>query len=1061
MAKIRVINVVPQTHSNETNIDSEPSVAVNPANSKQILVSAFTPPDSGQTNGPLYVSSDGGATWNMAFIVPSGGPLDQTYSFGGLTGEFYGGDISGASDPFGGTIILNALSTADPFVPGTMNVLESPTPTDQPFIVATTVRYGPDDGKDRFYIGYNDQRVATTTGHTAAIDFCLDATAASPVITTAHLDTRPTALWLAGPPAFHQDGPQVRTAVHADGTVYAVFNGVRTLSGPLSGASTTSDVVVVRDDNWGIGGAPFTALVDPDGLAGMRVQIGVPLFWAPGTGTLGQERIFGTFAIAVHPANSDIVYLAWAQLESGVQTLHIQRSLNRGVAWSPNLLSISNGINAAIAISTAGKIALIYQQNTGSSPSDTWETHFRESTNGTTWSDTIVCSTPASTPPADGSLPYLGDYLELLAVGKNFYGVFCANNTPDPANFPATPAGAGNPNGAIFQRNVTSSAPWNLLDTTGTTVVGISIDPFLLISEEVSASADFYVRDWTDSPVSGDDGTEPSTHFDFWDFSDVWNQSTSSVAFPPDANDVPHTENAQAGADNYGFARIRRNALPDAGSGSTTVNAHFLVSEFGTGSNFVDNVYSDISDPDVTFPNADVSIGFAETDLGPLVTPPTTWNLAATSSDHLCLAVQISALGDPFAAPGLTAHAPGQIGTTLSVINDNNKAQRNLQVTPAAGGTGGIAHFGIVHNAATIVRDMILGIAVSAGGRPPEGTVIEVIGEKGVLSRTQWSAWGTVTLPAMQPGENRWVAVNLPVPASGTTVVTLTEMVRGRPVNGFSIGSQVSPLTTVIRWLLVYHVRVLKRMEAGFGIAVAGQGLKTLEELEHRKAEAEAFDFEEHVRVEEGDLRIEVDVRIRREGHGKRHDHRAGSAVGDASVDAKRYSAFIRAQADLLLECLAALGGADPFAIASAVAALDSATDTRTLTAIHASALNRFDAYMTMLQKSKGDRADILQMALWHRDLSLNSANLAALPDTPGVIQRLELFIDRSESRQATLSDYAALLATLRPLAKNIAAALGASAILDPLIAAFSKATAARAMQKAHRTFLMALAHYA
>src|SRR5262249_31124238 len=157
--------------------------------------------------------------------------------------------ISGASDPFGGTIILNALSTGNPFVPGTMTVLESPTPTDQPFIVSTTVRYGPDDGKDRFYIGYNDQRAATTTGHTAAIAFCLDATAAPPITTTAHWDTRPTALWLAGPPAFHQDGPQVRTAVHADGTIYAVFNGVRTLSGPLSGASTTSDVVVVRDDN--------------------------------------------------------------------------------------------------------------------------------------------------------------------------------------------------------------------------------------------------------------------------------------------------------------------------------------------------------------------------------------------------------------------------------------------------------------------------------------------------------------------------------------------------------------------------------------------------------------------------------------------------------------------------------------------------------------------------------------------------------------------------------------------------------------------------------------------
>ena len=192
MAQITVVNVIPQTHSDETNQDSEPSIGVNPTNAQQILISAFTPPDGSHTNGPLFYSENGGSSWDMSYIVPGGGPLDQTYAFGGNSGEFYGGDISGTSSP-PTTVILNALSTGNPFVPGTMSVLESPTPTDQPFIAATTVRFGPDTGKDRFYIGYNDQRVVTTTGKTAAIDFCLDATAATPVISTAG---RPR----AGPP---------------------------------------------------------------------------------------------------------------------------------------------------------------------------------------------------------------------------------------------------------------------------------------------------------------------------------------------------------------------------------------------------------------------------------------------------------------------------------------------------------------------------------------------------------------------------------------------------------------------------------------------------------------------------------------------------------------------------------------------------------------------------------------------------------------------------------------------------------------------------------------------
>src|SRR5208282_1088768 len=102
---------------------------------------------------------------------------------------------------------------------------------------------GSDNGKDRFYIGYNDQRAATTTGKTAAIDFCLDATAASPVISTAHLDSRATANWAVftgSPTAWNQDGLQVRTAVHGDGTVYATFNGVRTID---ASGNVTSDIV--------------------------------------------------------------------------------------------------------------------------------------------------------------------------------------------------------------------------------------------------------------------------------------------------------------------------------------------------------------------------------------------------------------------------------------------------------------------------------------------------------------------------------------------------------------------------------------------------------------------------------------------------------------------------------------------------------------------------------------------------------------------------------------------------------------------------------------------------
>ena len=79
----------------------------------------------------------------------------------------------------------------------------------------------------------------------------------------------------------------------------------------------------------------------------------------------------------------------------------------------------------------------------------------------------VLSQTPAHRPPKDFD-PYLGDYEHLMTVGKDFYGVFSANNTPKKTNFPSD---------VVYQRN----ANWNsntLLDVDNVTPVAISIDPF-------------------------------------------------------------------------------------------------------------------------------------------------------------------------------------------------------------------------------------------------------------------------------------------------------------------------------------------------------------------------------------------------------------------------------------------------------------------------------------------------------------------------------------------------------------------------------------------------------
>ena len=65
-----VVNIVPWKQSGETKTDSEPNLAVNPADTQKMAASAFTPGPPGATHAPIYVSIDGGQTWTLNSIVP-------------------------------------------------------------------------------------------------------------------------------------------------------------------------------------------------------------------------------------------------------------------------------------------------------------------------------------------------------------------------------------------------------------------------------------------------------------------------------------------------------------------------------------------------------------------------------------------------------------------------------------------------------------------------------------------------------------------------------------------------------------------------------------------------------------------------------------------------------------------------------------------------------------------------------------------------------------------------------------------------------------------------------
>jgi len=445
--KFTVVNMMPNLLSGESNQDSEPNLAVNPANPLEMAATAFTPsPNVGSKNSPVYYSNDGGNTWSLKDLIAGTPVRDQTLRFATEGGELYAGVLWGG----GGISAINfdILRTNDFSGATTMTVLASRKNDDQPFIQAATVPTGPDAGKDRVYVGSNDHAPANVP---STLDYSLNAGIAAPTFPTIRLEARTVS----------RDGFQTRPAVHINGTVYASFYAALT--------DGTFDVIVVRDDNWGSGGSPFNALIDPGDLKqGIRVATGVnnpflSLF-------IGQQRIGGDLSIVVDPHSSANVYLCFGDLQSGNYRLRVWKSNDSGVNWTSDIRIIDNATNPALAINSHGKLGFLYQQVTGVVPNQRWQTtiEFTHDDFGS-FTTHILANTPAATPVkpflAD---PYLGDYLYMMTVDSTFYGVFCANNTPDPANFPQ---------GVHYQRNA-NFVTKTLLATDNVTPVAVSIDPF-------------------------------------------------------------------------------------------------------------------------------------------------------------------------------------------------------------------------------------------------------------------------------------------------------------------------------------------------------------------------------------------------------------------------------------------------------------------------------------------------------------------------------------------------------------------------------------------------------
>src|SRR5262249_25485547 len=149
---------------------------------------------------PLYLSTDGGWSWQLKPRIPVDSLGNQSYCFSGNGNKLYAAILDR-------DMAVSVLATDDPTKDALMHVIsnlksEGSGQGDEPVIQARTFN------QDRIYVGQNYFGPELGKGKTAAVRISTDGGARFRLL---GVEARETA---------GQDGPSVRPAIAKDGTVY-------------------------------------------------------------------------------------------------------------------------------------------------------------------------------------------------------------------------------------------------------------------------------------------------------------------------------------------------------------------------------------------------------------------------------------------------------------------------------------------------------------------------------------------------------------------------------------------------------------------------------------------------------------------------------------------------------------------------------------------------------------------------------------------------------------------------------------------------------------------------
>jgi hypothetical protein len=394
-----LVDVIPFSQSSESQQNSEPSIAVNPNNTSQLISGAFTSifsPTPTNATTPFWISNNGGTTWADFGSLQT---LDKSIAFNGSTP--LAATLHGVA---GGTQIQTFSSTNGLNFNSNINTFPvSASDLDQPWI-----RTGPNN---HVYVAFNN-----LTGFPAA-------KSASMNVSTDGGNTYVTRVLETVTPGAGQDGPSVRQAVNGN-TIYAVFSRWNTLLTTSDGGERfASQQIVVKSTD---GGVTFTG--------GTQAALANAVFTTSlnSLNSLGQERIGSDNAIAVSRTNANRVAIAYVDSPSiGTIQVHVAESTDGGATWANKFTapSTSRSANPAITILDDGQVILLF--NSYNPQTNRLSQHLISTSDDfATTSEKILGDETNATPAAQFS-PYLGDFTDLISIGDTFYGIFSASNADD------------------------------------------------------------------------------------------------------------------------------------------------------------------------------------------------------------------------------------------------------------------------------------------------------------------------------------------------------------------------------------------------------------------------------------------------------------------------------------------------------------------------------------------------------------------------------------------------------------------------------------------------------